>query len=290
MTRLARISQSALVMLGIIWGDCSEVAAEISASDWQVTEYGQIRLISGVTAVGDKVSVPLGIQIKLKPEWKTYWRSPGESGIPPGFNWSQSRNLAKTEIYWPAPGRYTSFGLDTIGYKNEVVFPITAQVEVPGQAVSAIVNVDYAVCRDICVPLQTRLHLQIPAGDRSSSEHTSLIQQFTGLVPTVAGERTDASGPILKDLHISDVTGTEFLTAVVRRPPAAENYDLFVEAGDDFGFGSPTVKVQKDLNEIEFDVPVYRFRKNADLSAVPVSLTFVAGISAIVWSRTLSSD
>ena len=99
-----------------------------AASDWSVTEQASVRLIAAVDGVGDRSTVPMGIQFRLKPGWKIYWRSPGDAGLPPKADWSGSQNIAGTSVAWPAPERFSVYGLETLGYKREVVLPVEARL------------------------------------------------------------------------------------------------------------------------------------------------------------------
>ena len=80
-----------------------------AASDWGRTDAVSARLVAAVDAVGTADTVPLGLDIRLKPGWKTYWRSPGDAGLAPQLDWSGSTNLAETTIAWPAPRRFSQF-------------------------------------------------------------------------------------------------------------------------------------------------------------------------------------
>ncbi len=94
------------------------------------------------------------IRIRLAPGWKTYWRSPGDAGIPPQFDWSRSRNLEAVSIIWPAPGVYPQNGMRTIGYKDELVLPLAIAPRNAARPVRLRVRLDIGVCEDICVPFQ----------------------------------------------------------------------------------------------------------------------------------------
>src|SRR5262249_56420985 len=95
-------------------------------------EGGGSRLIAAVTGVGAADRLPAALQIVLQPGWKTYWRSPGDAGFPVAVDWAGSRNVAKAVLAWPAPHRFTLFGLDTFGYGGEGVFPVTITPPKPG--------------------------------------------------------------------------------------------------------------------------------------------------------------
>ncbi|MBL8674080.1 MAG: disulfide bond formation protein DsbD, partial [Rhodospirillales bacterium] len=94
--------------------------ARAAGSDWARTEQTELRLISAVDAIGDSRTVTLGLQFRLKPGWKIYWRSPGDAGFPPTIEWNGSTNLGKTAFLWPAPTRFKVSDLSNIGYKSAV--------------------------------------------------------------------------------------------------------------------------------------------------------------------------
>ena len=93
----------------------------------------------------------VALVIDVAPGWKTYWRNPGAAGIPPSFDWSASRNLRAAEVMWPRPVRFDSFGLSTLGYGGQVVFPVRLDPEDRAAPLDISVGVALGVCRDICV-------------------------------------------------------------------------------------------------------------------------------------------
>jgi DsbC/DsbD-like thiol-disulfide interchange protein len=108
------------------------------------------------------------LRFELAPGWKTYWRAPGEAGIPPRFDWRGSRNVAAVEILWPTPQQTTTNGLRTIGYAHDVVLPVRITPARAGQPMSLSGDLEIGVCNDICVPVETEVSLDLPlgAGDR----------------------------------------------------------------------------------------------------------------------------
>ncbi|MBT5374174.1 MAG: hypothetical protein HOL06_05885 [Rhodospirillaceae bacterium] len=109
----------ALLVLALVFAGVSAVSAggnggESGASPWAGEAESRVRLIAAQTGVGDGKTLKLGFQFSLQPGWKIYWRSPGDAGLPPEFDWSGSENLAATEVLWPAPKRYSAYGLDSI--------------------------------------------------------------------------------------------------------------------------------------------------------------------------------
>lgn len=98
-----------------------------------------------------------GLEMVLAPGWKTYWRAPGESGVPPVFSWRGSGNLAAASVAWPRPEVFDLNGMQSIGYKNRVVLPLMLTPRDPGQPIELKGDMTVGICEDICVPLQLEL-------------------------------------------------------------------------------------------------------------------------------------
>ncbi|WP_295313928.1 protein-disulfide reductase DsbD domain-containing protein [Roseobacter sp.] len=104
-----------------------------------------------VTADGTYVAA---LHLKMAPGWKTYWRAPGDAGIPPSFDWSASRNLSGVSVSWPTPQIFDQNGMRSIGYSGDLVIPLYVSPTTSGQAVDLSVGMDLGVCSDVCVPWQ----------------------------------------------------------------------------------------------------------------------------------------
>ena len=105
------------------------------------------------------------VHIALADGWKTYWRAPGESGLPPVFDWSGSENLASAEVVFPVPHRFETYGLATWGYKNAVTLPVKVTPIDPTKPVSLKLEMFYGVCKDVCAPMQAALAVDLPGGE-----------------------------------------------------------------------------------------------------------------------------
>ncbi|MDM7933386.1 protein-disulfide reductase DsbD domain-containing protein [Tabrizicola sp.] len=97
------------------------------------------------------------MDLSLAPGWKTYWRSPGDAGIPPRFDWSASSNVKSVRIHWPRPSVFEVNGLQTIGYHNRLVLPLEVTAIDPARPVLLAVQVELGVCDDICLPASLTL-------------------------------------------------------------------------------------------------------------------------------------
>ncbi|MCI2399567.1 protein-disulfide reductase DsbD domain-containing protein [Aliiroseovarius subalbicans] len=102
------------------------------------------------------------IRIRLAEGWKTYWRAPGDAGIPPAFDWSGSRNLGAVAFQWPTPQVFETNGMRTIGYSHELVLPARLTPLRAEDPISLKGRLAMGVCRDVCMPMQTRLKATLP--------------------------------------------------------------------------------------------------------------------------------
>lgn len=104
------------------------------------------------------------LRIQLQPGWKTYWRAPGDGGIPPQFDWSGSENIKSVKFHWPSPKVAYINGLRTIGYTNEVIIPVEFSLRRTSSRASLNGRVDLGVCKDICIPMSMAFTATLPKG------------------------------------------------------------------------------------------------------------------------------
>jgi len=169
-----------------------------------------------------------GLEIELDHGWKTYWRLPGDAGIPPQFDWSKSKNLKSVEVLWPAPHRFIDKGGETIGYKDRVVFPLRIVPENPDQPVELNLSLFFGVCQDICIPGNGELTARTGRADPAAA---ALIASFAAKVP----RKLDAASPfrVTKAKVSKDRPQTLFVQ--IEGDCCRGNFDIFVE-GADFAF------------------------------------------------------
>ena len=126
----------------------------------------------------------IGVHVRLGPGWKIYWKSPGDTGLPPEFDWSASSNLAVAEVQWPVPHRATMLGVESFGYTGEVLFPVKVQVEEPDFDTSAELKLVLYACSTICLREERvlRADLARPTGPGAQA----LIDRWRSRVPAQA--------------------------------------------------------------------------------------------------------
>jgi DsbC/DsbD-like thiol-disulfide interchange protein len=163
-------------------------AGEMSA--WDGDARSAVRLIAGAARDDEGGrAIHAGVEIRLAPGWKTYWRYPGDSGVPPRFDFTGSENLAKAEVLWPAPHRFTDDGGTSIGYKQGVVFPLRVTRRDPAKPMTLRLKLDYAVCEKLCVPAQGNVEAGITG---AAAENKSILDAAEARVPKKAGAEADA--------------------------------------------------------------------------------------------------
>jgi DsbC/DsbD-like thiol-disulfide interchange protein len=171
---------SVVVVTSALIGSAGSVLAA-DASAWDRDVHSAVRLIVGSpTEQGVRRVFRAGVEITLEPNWKTYWRYPGDSGIPPRFDFSASTNLKDVQVAWPAPLRFSDGAGMSIGYLNRVIFPLRITAQDPKSPVVVRLRVDYAVCENLCVPVQAEMELAL---DAASSSHEADLRSAEGRVP-----------------------------------------------------------------------------------------------------------
>jgi len=133
------------------------------ASAWETQPHAAARLIAGAaTKSASANQLQAGIEIKLAPGWHTYWRYPGDSGVPPTFDFAGSQNIRSVSVLWPAPQRFADgAGGHSIGYIGEVVLPLRIVPDDPGKPASLHVKLGYAICGNMCIPGEADLALTV---------------------------------------------------------------------------------------------------------------------------------
>ena len=179
------------------------------------------RILNGwQTGTGTQMT---GLQLRLAPGWKTYWRSPGDAGIPPQFDWSGSTNVKSARIHWPAPHVFTTNGLRSIGYADKVVLPVEITPRDPGAPMRLVGRVDLGVCSDICVPATLRVDATLIApGAPDAAIDAALAAR------PLSGKKAGLKSAVCRIEAIKD--GLR-LTAELVLPPTGGAEALVIEAG-----------------------------------------------------------
>ncbi|WP_395016253.1 protein-disulfide reductase DsbD family protein [Dongia sp.] len=246
MTR--KCASGAMLLLALLWAGIAH--AESGAGNAVATEQSAARLVTAVTGAGDLKALPAGLEITLKSGWKTYWRSPGDAGFPPELKFDGSENVAAAELQYPTPHRFELFGLQTFGYKDQVVYPIAVTPERPGEAVKLRAHLRYLVCEQVCIPYDADLALDIPAGPPGPSDQAPLVNRFQAMVP---GDGRSAG---LQLTNVRVEAGNKLVAEAVSDGQNFSDPDLLVEGPASLLFGKPDVSLSDNDRHATLTVPI----------------------------------
>lgn len=196
------------------------------ASPWGGEPHGSSRLIAGATLNnGDKKLARAGIEIRLDPGWKTYWRYPGDSGVPPTLDFAGSENVKSVNTLWPAPERFADgAGGYSIGYHGDVILPLQVIPKDVAKPSTLHVKLDYAVCGKLCVPAEAQLALTLSG--KTGAEEPALAAAEARVPRRVAlGERGNLT---IASVH-RETSGTRARVVVLVGAPDGVSVDLFAE-------------------------------------------------------------
>lgn len=177
-------------------------------------------LDGGPTARGTHMAA---LRLTLPDGWKTYWRAPGEAGIPPSFDWRGSRNLQDVAITWPAPEVFSANGMRTIGYKHQLVLPIEVTPSSDGKPVRLHGTIEFGLCSDVCIPGALDFDRELdPAAGRNPAIAAALAQR-----PYSAAE----AGVRAATCRLSPVEGGLQVEARITMPSAGGEEIAVIEPG-----------------------------------------------------------
>ncbi|MGR3617585.1 MAG: protein-disulfide reductase DsbD domain-containing protein [Paracoccaceae bacterium] len=163
----------------------------------------QITILDGERS--DTGTYSAALRLTLADGWKTYWRAPGDAGIPPRFDWRGSNNVESVSFTWPTPSVFKTAGLRTLGYKDQLVLPVEITPRIGGKPVQLKGRMELGVCSDICIPAELNFNHKLdpkaarnPAivaalASRPFSESEAGVQSVTcRLTPSGAGMKIEA--------------------------------------------------------------------------------------------------
>jgi DsbC/DsbD-like thiol-disulfide interchange protein len=215
--------QLTIVTLALLLGPAAGRAQDASA--WDRQPHAETRLIAGAAVkTADAGYLRAGLELRLDPGWKTYWREPGDSGVPPTFDFSGSDNVKSVSVDWPAPERFPDgAGGNSIGYVGRVVLPLRVVQTDAVKPTALHLKLNYAICGNLCVPAEANLVLAL-SGD--GAEETAIEKEALRVPRHVAPGPGKGLGVI--SAHREPGGEHDRVTVEVAAPKDA-TVDLFVE-------------------------------------------------------------
>jgi len=255
-----------------------EARAE-DASPWQRDGHSAVRLLAGSRSGAVLLG---GIAFQLQPGWKTYWRTPGDSGVPPRFDFSKSENIEAVTILWPAPTKFDDgAGGHSLGYKNQIVLPLRIVAKNADKPVTLRADINYAVCEKLCIPVEANAELAFASV--ASTEDSALFAALD-TVPkpasigdpnplTIRDVKRDGKSSVLVDVATSDT----------------REVSLFVEGPTpDWALSVPTLREPSPPGVKRFSFELDGLPPGAKPEGAALKLTLVGGDRAYEFNINLN--
>jgi DsbC/DsbD-like thiol-disulfide interchange protein len=271
--------RAALGLAATIVLSCPIEARAQDASPWQRDGHSAVRLLAGSRSGAVLLG---GIAFQLQPGWKTYWRTPGDSGVPPRFDFSKSENIEAVTILWPAPSKFDDgAGGHSLGYKNQIVLPLRIVAKNADKPVTLRADINYAVCEKLCIPVEAIAELSFASV--ASTEDSALFAALD-TVPkpasigdpnplTIRDVKRDGKSSVLVDVATSD----------------AREVSLFVEGPTpDWALPVPALLEQSPPGVMRFRFELDGLPPGANPAGAALKLTLVGGDRAYEFNINLN--
>ncbi|HVE06027.1 MAG TPA: protein-disulfide reductase DsbD domain-containing protein [Paraburkholderia sp.] len=270
MSRFARI---AAFFVFAVTAFAASFSAHAAASAWAGDKRAEVRLVTAADNVAGH-TLQAGVEFRYPQGWHGYWRTPGDAGIAPQFDWSASSNVSNAAVSWPAPSRLVIAGLQNSVYTGNFVLPIQLGVKDPNQPARLALTLDYATCSNVCVPEHAELMLTLPPGSGAPSAEAPTIAAALRAVPQAPA----AAGIEVARSRIDTIASGERLHVELRSASVPFHApDLFVEGA---GAGLPRAPQVRLFDHgrravLQVDLPP------SAGAAAPLQLTVVDGARAV---------
>jgi DsbC/DsbD-like thiol-disulfide interchange protein len=255
-------------------------------SAWVELHASQARLVASPSG-GPRGGRLAGLEVAMQDGWKTYWRMPGDGGVPPTFDWSGSVNAADINVLYPAPMRMPEAGGEVIGYKRAVLFPLEVTPQDPAKPVALKLSLELGICREICVPVTATFDLTLPPPGSVATHHKATphdaVAAAIDRVPRSQAKRRPHD-PELKQIAVGNAESRSRL-AVSAIFHGSKDADVFVEAPDGLYVPLPRREAQDVDGVVLFGVDL-----SADLArdlkgkTLTVTLVSETGASEAQWT------
>jgi len=251
--------------------------------------------LTGQPAQNNRINAILNVA--LEGDWKTYWRSPGEGGIAPTFEWAEaSTNINQVDWYWPMPKRYTVLGVDTVGYKHQIHLPLKVTLDDAQQASRLKGVLTLASCTTICVLTDYDIDLAFDPANISLDEDVAFAYaQAVSSVPILVSQnaiKTQKNNANITQLENYWDQFNQQVVVKVSHQLAWQSPDLFIDSRNpelaDVFFSKPIISVEGEQLTAVFDASSWGGEVN--LNAQDISITIVDEDVAVEITTTLGNE
>jgi DsbC/DsbD-like thiol-disulfide interchange protein len=213
-------------LAGPLPGNSAALAAQ---SEWDIGDFHRSRLL---LVPGEGTKLRGGLEIAMEEGWHTYWRVPGDAGIPPQLDFSNSGNLASVAVSYPFPERYYDGSGLSLVYRDHVTLPLTVEPIDPDLPVTLTVNARFGVCDLICIPAKATMSVTLMPQSGDDPRARIAIEQAQRRLP---------GSPKAGQFDVESATRQGDALEIAVRTPEADFIDLFAEGPQDWFLGQPTL-------------------------------------------------
>lgn len=243
-----------------------------------------IRLLSG--GPDGTGGVLAGLDMRLPVGWHTYWRYPGDAGVPPLLSHEGSENVAAAALVFPAPERYDDGRSISVVYHDRVLFPLKVMLVDPDRPAVLRVGLDYGYCREICVPARADLVLDIDPAATPSPAAAAAIARALARVPVEEADAPQDAPRLVALTRTGEDPRTALLTLDVEASGGGRGVDVFVEPPPGWYITQPRPRVISG-NRLSFELPLRGMPKTAAFAGAAFTFTLVHPAGGITVRRTL---
>jgi DsbC/DsbD-like thiol-disulfide interchange protein len=249
------------------------------ASPWQRDGHSAVRLLAGSRSGAVLLG---GIAFQLQAGWKTYWRTPGDSGVPPRFDFSKSENIEAVTVMWPAPLKFDDgAGGVSLGYHDQTVLPLRIVPKNVDKPVTLRAAISYAVCEKICIPVEA--NAELPFNSVASTEDSALFAALD-TVPKPANVG-DPNPLTIRDVK-REGKSTVLIDVVT---PDARDVNLFVEGPTpDWGLPVPKPVEHSPPGVKRFSLQLDGVPPGVNPDGAALKITLVGGDRAYEFNTNLN--
>ena len=249
---------------------------------WVKLDNSQVRLVAGADDAG-KFRAGLGIQ--LDDGWDTYWRTPGDAGLPVAIDTTGSTNLKSASILWPTPQRSIKFGnLETFIYMHSIMFPLVLEAENSAEPIHVKMKVKYAACKEICTFLSHDFELDLATDKKLSAEETKLLNDADATLSTPMDKQTDLA--ITSTALDHDATHIQIEATSVK---GFDKPDLLAEGGTAFRFSEVDATLSEGNKKAVILAPVQPMLSDQTIIGKEITFTLVDHRHGVEWKSTLAA-
>ena len=222
-----------LLIYTFLFSIVSSYSTAIS-SDWSVSETSKLRLISPFSQ-NDTQNLLIGLEYEMEPGWKTYWKSPGDGGFAQSLSWENSTNVKNVNILWPTPIEFEILGLTSLGYQNNVIFPLEIELEDELKNTFLNLHVNFLICKEVCIPGDATLFLEIPSGEKKLTDNYFNLEKALSLLP-----EEDFNSSYIKEISLKTFSNDQSYTLQLefKSDKVFYNPKIFLHSP----FGLPVIK------------------------------------------------